>query len=217
MYSPALNRLNAEGKLVLYHDYRLGTARDWSSKGNHGTFGTNTYWSGHGLEFDRNDNFGILHDKGYVRVEDVDNLDLSAVTIFCTGQIDEIRDAAWYHCVVSKWDNGAARCNYAFTYEQAAMKFGENASVSLATTAHIGSKSIACSAVPGVAPKFYVNGAYVGAAAASTTMPTNAGPLTIGSWYLGNRGPYCGIMKAVCIFNVELTADQISAVHAELA
>lgn len=201
-----------DGSLVLYHDYRSGSLRDWSGNGNTGTVQGAPWWNGKGLEFTVNAGISCI------TVADAASLRLTAVTLVVYGKHHRYRSALGAtNVMMSKYGGGATPANYILSQDIA----GGNDRIGFygggwqyITYSISGSDLVAVNGSSNTIPELFVNGLSVGNfGGASGVFDTTAGQVVgIGS-YSATPFPCAALpVKAALIFNRKLTATE----HAQM-
>ena len=205
MNTSLLQSLIRSGELVLYHDYRSGSFRDFSTQGNNGTPSAGVQWEGgKQIRFPGN---------GVVAVADAAELQLTQGSIVVLG--DFTKQVASNN-LVSKRDAGGT--DYAFYVGAVAtnITFYDGVAERHIASSIVGSKCVACTFSSGSAAELFVDGLSRGLFVGVSTVTVNDAPLNIGNnWLLSN-----GIstpLSAVVIVNRVLTATEMSVLYGELA
>lgn len=205
MYGPIIRSLIAEGAVALLHDYRSGTAYDWSRSGNSGIFSAGM------RQIQPGGPWVFPNTTDEVTVADAASLRLTAGSIVAysehgfTSQTD-------YQILASK---RGATVNYNCGINAAGLYMFDGTSIRTRSATIVGARSCGMSFSHGGTPVGYVNGASVGNFSGAVNVVANNDPL-----YLGNYNNVYNLrspLSAVLLANRVLTATEHAAVYAELA
>jgi hypothetical protein len=196
-----ISNLKNSGALVLYHDYRNGTAYDLSGNSNHGTL-TDTAWTNTGISFPAS--------TSVITVADSAELQLTEFAIIVGSENNDHNSAAR---IVSKRDAGGR--NYELTIASSSSLFMRCVEDRFITSSIIGTKQIAVQAASGETPTAWYDGASEGNLNGTVTITTNDAPLLIGHLYTGSQN-YYNTTQYVLIINRRLTSAEHSALYTEL-
>lgn len=206
MYGPTTASLIAEGACVLLHDYRSGTAIDWSGQGNTGTLSGGCRFTGPAgsLRFHAN--------TDEVTVADAPELQLTAGSIVVVAGQGGFLKAGVVQRAVSK-KNGAVT-EYYFIFNHAGLYLYSGATTRSCTAAVAGKLSIGVTFTDGAVPIGYVEGIFANNMSGAASLIPNTGALEIGN--SGGTAPCPTPLAAVLVANRILTPTEMAAVHAEL-
>lgn len=197
-----LKKLTNEGSLVLYQDYRSGTAIDWSGYNNHGTL-TDTIWTGCGIEFPIT--------SSEISVADSSELQILTGAVVLLG---DFNNQSVFR-LLSKRDGGGTNFDTACTATTVTIYDG-SATRSL-TVDIVGTRFIGINVPPaGGICEGFVDGVTAGAFSGTTTLVANDAPLIIGNYYTGSNNLNNNI-KAAVIVDRMLTATEWSELYSELS
>lgn len=193
-----IQNLIDEGALVLYHDYRSGSAYDFSGHGNSGAL-TDTSFTGDGVRFPDTTSVDTVADALEVRVP-------SGATFIVTGDFDQHTDTR----LISKRDGTGS--NYEFTLGTSNRIYMNAVYITYGVT---GSKYVAASLDSGETPVAWIDGVSVGNMSGTTNINSNASDVLIGNFYTGNYN-FDSIMETALIINRKLTAAEHLELYTEL-
>lgn len=210
-------QLIRDGSLVLYHDYRSGTAYDWSGHGNHGEIGADCKWIGNGLSMT------TVGGTAYVRVPDDVSLQ------FTEGTWIAFLDPAFHN---NKSGSSIIRILFRSTAEGvmalAAVLtsatdsrlyfYGDGASsfTNSGVIPSIGASTfLAVNFANGQKPGFYTNGLFAEDGGAVSTITAADGDVYIGNSSSGNA-PVGGSMSGAMMINRQLTATEHAKLYSEI-
>lgn len=197
-----LQKLYEAGELVLLHDYRSRSLRDFSGKGGHGV-GTDITWSGNGVRFPES--------TSQVEVPDSSELQLTEGTCVI---LSDASSQTTTEQMVSKRDGGGT--NYDFYLQADGMRLYDGSGVRLYDTDTIGKGYQAVNFKNGEVPDFYLDGVFAGVGNGAAVISVNDAPVTIGNYYTGNNNIKSTI-HSVVIVNRKLTDTEHSQLYAELS
>ena len=195
------------GNIVLDHRYFLGTFKDFSGQGNHGTPTSGVYFQ-NTIDGRKGLRFGAAQ---AVDVTDDASLQLTEGTILGYGDFVNMNEQSR---IVAKRDGGGT--NYDFHYNDATNQIcmfdGATNACIIKTTA--GSKTLGCIFGNSEAPNFYIDGLLVGTSASTNAITVDDASLTVGNLYTKSgdqemRNPMSGAL----IWNVQLTASEMAQAH----
>lgn len=202
MYGPTIDSLIRSGVVVLLHDYRSGSAQDWSGQGNVGTLSAGCKFTGPSGAL----RFPATTDE--VTVADVAALRLTTfsvvVVIDCTSQT-----ATEY--LVSH-DSAGSGYSLGLNATQLLLT-GDGVARTIAATL-TGARSLGATCASGGTPIGYKDGLSLGNFSGAVTVTGAAVATEIGNW--NNSGQCKSAEKALLIANRILTPTEMAAVHAEL-
>jgi len=185
-----------EGALVLYHDYRSGSLRDWSGNGNDGT-GTDVQWTNRGLKFPvSTSKVQVAHSAG---------LSPPAGAIVGFGRFTSCES----EILVNK-DNEYGV--YVSGTPKIYMKDYSGVDRWVAATI-AGKRCLGVNFEDGEKAAFHVNGSHVGDGNDTNTITADTNALTIG----GPSSNLLSVLEAVLIVNRVLTSTEHAQLYAELA
>jgi hypothetical protein len=197
-----IERKKAAGELVLYHDYRSRSFRDYSDNSNVGT-PTDVSFTNSGIQ--------ITSDAGAVRAADSASLQLTNGTLVIFGYF---RDDTSGKRFISKRDAGSTNWDWYIFNNGVLSLYDGAAGPSLATTI-VGTKYHAINLNSGSTPEGFVDGVSVGNYSSGVTITADDAPLDVGN-LLGSTGLENNEIRAALIFNAVLTASEHAELFAEL-
>ena len=197
--------------LVLFHDYRTGTLLDQGPNGLNGTAVLPLEWQvptiGKNVSPANGRQPGTA--SGYVSV--ADNVALRLATTGTLIAFVAAMPITGTRCLIAKADG--ALWNYILVATATQLIFQDNGGGrALNFVLPRDTRMIGCTFSNGVAPNFYVNGDFAGAAAANCVITTGVGPtLQIGNLY--NTVDGFDTMAVVLIFSSMLTGAENSQLY----
>lgn len=206
-----ITSLIREGALVLFHDYRSGTLRDWSGHGNHGTGSNIRFLTARG-------GVAFRDPDGYILVPDAPELRMSAqLTLAAFGEFNRIeRPNLSQSQFLSKRDAGGSNF-YMVANDDPTVKFNDAAGTHdlVGGVDYRGSRLVATSAADGRLPSLFLGGRLAGPMTVNCSIVADDAPLYIGNWYQltrALRNPLWGAM----VINRVLSADEHAGLAAEV-
>jgi hypothetical protein len=197
-----IQNLISEGALVLYHDYRSGSAYDWSGNSNDGTL-TDTNWTGRGLAFPAT--------TSVVTVADSPELQLAEVCLVALGEFNK-HDAS--SRIISKRDAGGI--NYEMYLNTATRVFmvgnGSDAEITQDVS---GATCISVQSANNEISTAWLDGVSLGNMDDTILLSADDAPLKIGNFHSGGHRFY-NTLQAALIVNRKLTAGEHLALYNEL-
>jgi hypothetical protein len=207
--SGILARLQAEGALRLYHDYRSGTFQDWSGLGNHGTpVGT--------IAFSRK-GISIRSATGCVTVTNHASIQLTTFSI-CTSLIQQYQQAVAYNGIAGKY-LGAGGTRQLDLSELSGVLYLQWQGSSSTFNPHNlfpGEFNLGINVDSGSVPNLYSNGASKGNFVGNASPVVDNQNLAIGSRITGGTNPWQGSMKYFVMCSRVLTAAEHQELYEQL-
>jgi hypothetical protein len=199
--TPLIQNLIDRGELVLFHDYRSGTLRDWSENGNDGV-GTNVAFQGGGVRFNTA--------TSKITVADSAELQGDEFTLLVFGNfLSQVTEED----LLTKIDGGGT--NYYFYVNAATITVYDGTNFRTITTNITGNKCVAVNIKNGEAGEGFLDGVSVGAFNGTFSLSADDAPLLIGNRY-DNAKNLRSSLHAALIVNRQLTAQEHSQLYSEL-
>ncbi len=199
-----LQKLYAEGSLVLLHLYKSGTLLDFSGNGNHGV-GTDIVFSGGKVRFPL---------AATSKIVVADNVGLQSLTGSLVGTGDFVDSISNDKRFLSKRDGGGT--HYDIKLDAAPQIEFYNGSITVTLAGSINGKTyLGINYDSGQIPQGYLEGLFEGAYSGVSTITANDADLVIGNYFVGTA-PFGGSLESVVITNVQLTESEHSQLRAEL-
>ena len=200
-----IQRLKAEGALVLWLDFRSRSFWDFSGHGNHGT-PTDVHFAG-----DRGVRFPASTSK--ITVSDSPELQLTEGTLVVFGEFLSQKEATR---LISKRDAGGINYDLYFRTGPLRLILYDGTISAIATTDVTGKKYIAINMKSGEKCEGFVDGISIGLTYVASTITEDDAPLLIGGLYVNNY-QLRSTLTAALIVNRRLTASEHAELYAELA
>lgn len=207
MYGPTIDSLIRSGVVVLLHDYRSGSAKDW------GSYGTNGGILSSGCRFTGPSGalrFPAATDE--VTVADAPELRLTAGSIVAVAGQGGFTSQVNYERIFRRF---SVTQGFVFAIHAAQMVlYGDGPAAKTVTTSVIGTRSIGCTFSSGDTPIAYKDGISAGNFSGALTFTAAVGTVEIGNW--NNGTPLRSPLSCLLLANRILTPTEMAACHAEL-
>lgn len=204
-----LARLQAEGALRLYHDYRSGTFRDWSGLGNHGTpVGT--------IAFSRK-GISIRSATGCVTVTNHASIQLTTFSI-CTSLIQQYQQAVTYNGIAGKYlgTGGTRQLDLSELSGVLYLQWQGSSSTFNPHNLFPGEFNLGINVDSGSVPNLYSNGTSKGNFVNNASPVIDNQNLAIGSRITGGTNPWQGSIKYFVMCSRVLTAAEHQELYEQL-
>ena len=198
-FSGIIQKLISDGDLIMYHDYRSGSAHDWSGNSNDGAY-TDTTWVKKGIRFDAG--------TANVLVGDDSSFSTTAISLFFL--FDEIVDVTVLDTIFSQREGAGTDFEIYFNGTGVTFYSGASSDIYNSISA-VGSKAISLSKESGSNMEVYYDGLYQGLGGSASAFTSGNCDVYIGNYYSDDRN-IKSQLQTVFVVNRSLTADE----HAEL-
>jgi len=199
-----IQQLIRDSELVLYHDYRSRSFRDWSGNGNDGV-PTSVDWTGRGIQFPDG--------TSWIQVPDSLELRLTEGTLVALGDFDSQTTAEQ---IVSKRDAGGT--NYGMYIAASFVRLYDGTNTREISESIIGKKYIALNMANGETGEYFADGISQGNLDDTSSISANDAPLYIGNYYnavASNRNLH-STLWGILIINRKLTPAEHASLYDEL-